>query len=195
MNAGSQDSERSEHDRLKESIKDELLRTLDERAQRLGKVENLGIVPDGVFGAPSSECLHLFRDGHYYGCISLVQAVAEAIIRHVWQVKLCKKQSAKGNFDSNLKSLHKKGFIDNDLKAKISKIWEGRDSFHHLNPNLEKEMRELEELAAAKLHLLGQVEKCFFEYDIVNGVLKPKHPEYWHIQRNGLSLVYVRGGL
>jgi len=189
------DSNKDRHDYLKKSIQDEVLRTLDDRACRLAKVDKLGLVPCGVFGAPSAECIELYRDGHYYGCISLVQAVTEAIVRHVWQVKLCKKKNAGGEFDSNLTSLHKKGFISDEVKTTIAEIWEDRNTFHHLTLSLGKEMRDLEQLAAKKLRLLSEVEKHFFGYDIEDGLVKPHQPEFWNIQPDGSTLVYVRGGL
>lgn len=187
--------EGAKQERLKNAILDETMRTLDERAYRLGQVESLGIVPYGVFGAPSVECVDLFRDGHYYGCISLVQAVTEAIVRHVWQVKFRKKKSAEGEFEANLESLYKKGFIDDTIKATITAIWEDRNSFHHLKLSLEKDIRDLEQLAADKLRLVAEVEKHFFGFSIEEGLLKPHHPEYWDIKPGGETLVYVRGRL
>ena len=145
--------ETGKHERLKQRIAGEISRTLDERARRLGRVESLVLVPNGVFAAPSGECIDLFRDGHYYGCISLAQAVTEAIVRHVWQVKSRKKRSAEGEFGSNLDFLRKKCFIDDAIRDKIAAIWEDRNSFHHLNLCLESDRRDLEELAAAKLRL------------------------------------------
>jgi len=189
------DADKDRHEYLKNSILDEVQRTLDDRACRLAQVDKLGIVPCGVFGAPSAECIELFRDGHYYGCISLVQSVTEAIVRHVWQVKLCKKKAAAGEFDSNLASLHKKGLISDEVKTTMSTIWADRNTFHHLALSLSKEVRDLEQLAAEKLRLLGDVEKHFFGYDIERGTLKPHKPELWDIQPDGNTLVYVRGGL
>lgn len=182
----------NKHEVLKQSIKDELERTLDERANRLTQAKNMGIVPYGVFGAPSVECIDLFRDGHYYGCISLIQAVTEAIVRLVWQVKCDKKNTSEGKFKDNLDSLHKRGFIKDQLKATIDTIWEGRNSFHHLKLDLENDHRDLEQLAADKLQLLAKVEEYFFDYTIHEGRLKPKYPEYWNVNESGEVLVYMR---
>ena len=192
MNEEAHSGESTEHERLKKSIKDEVLGNLDERARRLEQVGALRIVPDGVFAAPSTECGRLFRDGYYYGCISLIQAVIEAIVRRVWQVKFCKKKLKAGKFKSNLKSLRSKGFVSDDVKEKIERIWQDRDSFHHLDPHLEKDLRDLEQLAGEKLRLMSEVEQHFFAYDMDSGKIKPHHPEYWDLQPDGRVWVCLR---
>ena len=49
-----------------------------------------------LFAAPLAECAEQFRDGRYFGCIALTQALLEAVIRHVWQIKLKKKPNHEG---------------------------------------------------------------------------------------------------
>src|SRR5690606_13675137 len=77
-----------ERRRIEDSIKNEVLQTLSERADRFLQVRGTILVPYGPFAAPSAECVEQFRDGHFFGCIALTQAVVEAVIRHVWQVNL-----------------------------------------------------------------------------------------------------------
>jgi len=64
---------------MEDSIKQELEQTLSLRTHRYLKVKPHGIVPYTQFAPISAECVLLFRDGHYYGCITLAQSVAEAI--------------------------------------------------------------------------------------------------------------------
>ncbi len=192
MNEGN-DTGVNMHEVLKQSLKDDFERTLDDRCERLGQAKNLGIVPYGVFGAPSVECINLFRDGQYYGCISLIQAVTEAIVRHVWKVKLQKKATAEGEFEANLNSLNKKGFISDDTAKKTREIWKDRHSFHHLKLNVETGHRQLETMAAEKLQLLAEVEEDFFGDTIHDGLLNPTHPEFWNPNKDGEVLVYMRG--
>ena len=59
------------------SIKQEFEQTLSERVERYLQVKPHEIIPDAPFAVPSAECSLLFRDGHFYACIALVQAVAE----------------------------------------------------------------------------------------------------------------------
>jgi len=54
-----------------------------ERIDRYLRAQHHGIVADTPFAPASAECIDLFRDGHFYGAISLCQAVGEALVRHM----------------------------------------------------------------------------------------------------------------
>ena len=182
----------AERRRMEDSIKNEVLRTLSERADRFLQVRGPILVPHGPFAAPSVECAELFRDGHYLGCIALTQAVMEAVIRHIWQIKFRKKPNQEGSFDKNLEALHKKKFISDDWNSKLDQMWAERNTFHHLSPSVECAPQKLEEMARNTLMLLNELERDFFGFTLREGMIVPEHPEYWSI-KEGESLVYVRG--
>ncbi|MGE3406426.1 MAG: hypothetical protein AB7I37_06385 [Pirellulales bacterium] len=184
--------ETNDQRRVEDSIKNEVLRTLSDRASRFLQVRGTVLVPFGPFSAPSVECAELFRDGHYLGCIALTQAVMEAVIRHVWQITLKKKPNQQGDFEKNLESLHKKAFISDEWKTKLDKMWADRHSFHHLRPSVESDPQKLEEIARSTLNLLNDLEREFFGFSVREGMIVPDHAEYWLI-KDGESLVYVRG--
>ncbi|MFY8059189.1 MAG: hypothetical protein ACOVRM_15695, partial [Planctomycetaceae bacterium] len=100
----------------------------------------------------SVECAEQFRDGHYFGCVALTQAVLEAVIRHVWQVKLKKKPTQGGSFDKNLEALHKKKIVSDEWKTKLDEMWADRHSFHHLRPSVEADHLKLEALQRPRHH-------------------------------------------
>lgn len=183
---------RNEQRRVEDSIKNEVLRTLSDRASRFLQVRGTVLVPHGPFAAPSVECAELFRDGHFLGCITLTQAVMEAVIRHVWQVKLKKKPNQGGSFDKNLEALHKKKFISDEWKIKLDLMWVERNTFHHLSPSVEFANQKLEEMARYTIRMMNDLEQEFFGFTVREGILVPDHPEYWSI-KDGESLVYVRG--
>ena len=133
----------------------------------------------------------LFRDGHYFGCIALTQAVLEAVIRQVWQVKLKKKPNQEGSFDKNLEALHKKKIISDDWKTKLDQMWADRHSYHHLRPSVESDQQKLEETARNTLKLLNELEREFFGFSLRDGIIVPDHPEYWSV-KGGESLPYKR---
>lgn len=172
----------AERRRIEDSIKNEVLRTLSDRADRFLQVRGTVLVPDGPFAAPSVECAEQFRDGHYFGCIALTQAVLEAVIRHVWQVKLKKKPNKEGSFEKNLEALHKKKFISDERKTKLDQMWADRHSFHHLRPSVESDRQKLEETARNTLKLLNDLEQEFFGFTVQEGMIVPDHPEYWSIK-------------
>jgi hypothetical protein len=137
-------------------------------------------VTAGTHFAPvSAEVTLLFRDGHYYGCIALTQAVAEAMVHF-----MCKRNCfrPKDDFEKNVKTLVKRGFIDDDMKRTLLKIWKKRNDYHHLNHNIEQDRDKLENLAFEKARLLADIEKEIFAYTNVNGILHPKYPKYWDIK-------------
>ena len=186
-------TEADERRRIEESIKSEVLQTLSERAGRFLQVKGTALVPNGPFAAPSIECAEQFRDGHYFGCIALTQAVLEAVIRHVWQIKLKKKPNQEGSFDKNLATLHKKNFINDEWKTKLDQMWSERHSFHHLRPSVESGQQKLEETARNTLLMLNDLEQEFFGFEVNDGMVVPQHPEYWSI-KDGESLIFMRGG-
>jgi len=87
--------------------------------------------------------------------------VLEAVIRHVWQVKLKKKPNQEGSFDKNLEALHKKKIISDEWKSKLDQMWADRHSFHHLRPSVQADHLKLEETARNTLTLLNDLEREF----------------------------------
>jgi hypothetical protein len=171
-----------------DSIKQEFEQTLLERVKRYLQVKPHGIIPNAPFAAPSSECSLLFRDGHYYACIALVQAVAEAIVRYICDINF---NSHDKVFEKNIEKLYKRKFIDKELRESLLQIWGKRDDYHHLNSNLEKDRQALENLAREKVMLLNKIESSIFKFEVKNGVLIPKYPKYWNINGNQIE-VFLR---
>lgn len=116
-----------------DSLRQEFEQTLSERVSRYLQIGQADIIPNQFFASASTECIFLFRDGHFYGCIELVQAVAEAIVRF-----LCEKNGwpPANEFKENIGKLSERGFIPDRLKECFLKIWDNRDSYHHLNPSI-----------------------------------------------------------
>jgi len=164
--------------RVEDGIRQEFNQTLSDRVDRYLEVKPLEIVPYTHFSAVSVECALLFRDGHFYGCIALTQAVAEALVEF-----LCRKNSVKHSkdFKTNVTRLAKVQFITHDSKASLLKIWEGRNDYHHLNTTIATDRQTLERLAREKCKLLSMVEAEVFRFQIIDGVRVPEHPEYWDI--------------
>ena len=174
---------------MEESIKQEIEQTLSLRAQRYLKVKPHGIVPDTQFASVSAECNLLFRDGHYYGCITLTQSVVEAIVRF-----LCQKNSWKPekDFENNINQLLKRKFISEKLKNKFLEIWENRHDYHHLNQNIEVQRIKLEKISYEKVLLLKEIESEIFKFTTKNGKLIPENKKYWELQENGTIPVFLK---
>ena len=96
----------------KQKIRDEFELTLKEKVERLLKVKPHEITASTHFAAVSHETALLFRDGHYYGCISLTQAVAEALVKFMCQRNQFK---AGKDYESNVEKLFERKFINGKL--------------------------------------------------------------------------------
>lgn len=181
-----------EKHRLEKSTKNELLGTWSERADRFLQVQETVLAPDGPFAAPSRECAELFRDGHYFGCIALTQAVMEILVHHAWQIKLKKKPNQKASFEKKLAALQKNNCISDEWKTKLDQMWSERNSFHHLRPSVESDQRKLEETARTILLLLNDLEQEFFGFTVREGAIYPDYPGDWQIEGSQPS-VFTRG--
>lgn len=161
---------------------------LPDRVRRYLELRPHPIVANHHFSSVSTECIELFRDGHFYGCISLAQAVAEALVKF-----LCMRNHWKPdqNFEKNLRKLVSRKFILESTKDCLEQIWKKRDDYHHLNQSVEKDRQKLEAMAKEKVRLLNKVESEIFEFTIVDGKICPSKPKYWDIVGNKAD-IYLR---
>ena len=180
--------ERVEKAQLKDTLQQEFDFSLEQRIERYLDLKPHGIIPNSHFAAVSAECHLLYRDGHYYGAVSLAQSVAEALVKF-----LCKVNGWKPNkdFEKNMQQLTTREKITNNLKTLFMNIWQQRDDYHHLNPQIEQDRRKLEALAKEKLSCLRRIEEELFAYSARDGKLIPKYPKYWD-QKDRKVPVYLR---
>ena len=174
---------------IEDGIKQEFEQTLPSRVQRYLKVKPHGIVPYTEFAPASAECTLLFRDGHFYGCIALSQAVTEAIARF-----LCQKNGwrPENTFEKNIEKLETRQFISEETKNKFLKVWVKRDDYHHLNPSIETDRSNLEVIAYEKVLLLKEIESEIFKFSVVDGKLMPENKKYWVLQENSTIPVFLK---
>jgi hypothetical protein len=55
--------------------------SLDARVDRYLEIDHAGIIGNHHFAAASSECIDLYRDGHYIATVMATQAVNEGILK------------------------------------------------------------------------------------------------------------------
>jgi len=171
------------------SMKQEFEQTLPERVQRYLQVKPHEIIPSTPFAAPSAECSLLFRDGHFYACIALVQAVAEAIVRYACDIDFGKHDKV---FEKNVQKLYTRRFIDDEVREAMLRIWKRRDDYHHLNSSVKSDRDTLEKLAKEKARLLVEIESEIFKFSFGgDGSIIPKYPKYWKIRGNQAD-IYLR---
>lgn len=171
-----------------DTLRQECEQTLAERARRYLQAKPHGVIPLTHFAPVSAEATLLFRDGHFYACIALAQAVAEALVRFLCEKNSC---SPRKDFDKNVEKLTTRGFITEEIKGKLLQIWDARHDYHHLNADIETDKERLQEMAIEKLNLLTDVEKEIFAFTIVEGKLVPTNRKYWDIDGE-FAKVYIR---
>ena len=108
--------------RVEKQIRDEFLRSIDERIARTLAIGNVA-ASDGHHAQPIAECARLFRDGYFFGCLALGRDLLEVIVLELAQ-SLWKKAPAKvPGVEKNLEVLCKKKMINNELKQQLADMW------------------------------------------------------------------------
>ena len=174
--------------RTEDTLKQEFALTLAQRVERHLDLRPHAIVPNSHFAAVSAECHYLYRDGHFYGTISLAQSVAEALVKF-----LCERSGWQPNkdFEKNLRQLKTRKVISDDLVSSFTEIWKNRDDYHHLNPQIAQDRQKTELLAKEKLTNLRKIENELFAYTVNEGILVAINPKYWD-QHDGTVPVFLR---
>jgi hypothetical protein len=160
---------------IKDTLEQLFNLTLEQKINRQLELRPHGIIPNSHFAAVSAGCYSLYTDGHFYGTISLTQALAEALLRF-----LCEKNDLKvSSPDNNVGKLKKKKLISTNLAILFNNIRKNRDDYHHLNPQIEQDRQKLATLAKEKLTNLRDIQKELFAYSVNEGKLIPRFPKYW----------------
>jgi hypothetical protein len=173
---------------LEDSLRQECLGTISDRVTRYLELDFSEVTPNEHFASISAECILLYRDGYFFACIALCQAVAEAIVRLLC-IKSCFK--AKKVFEKNIETLRVRNIMP-DCSQLLEEVWEGRDDYHHLNPKVPTEREKLKAIAKSKIISLHKAESEVFAFEWVGGAIKPKYPKYWPEAKDGLLNVFLR---
>jgi len=162
---------------MERSLREDCLSTINKRVGRYLEVKRCfpSVIPYTHFSPVSGECVLLYRDGYFFACIALCQAVAEAIVRF-----LCERNGLPtSSFCNDVGKLYKKRIVSSNCRAALGTVWEDRNDYHHLNPEVETDTKRLHDLAKEKIVSLGKVEEEVFKVDIVKGKIRPRKPNHW----------------
>ena len=175
---------------LQDDLRQIYEQTLDERVDRCLEINHQGIVENHHFAAASSECIDLYRDGHFISAVMVSQAVNEGILRFV-----ADRNSVKANEHQELlQLLVSKDLISQDCASVSELIWGSfRNDVHHMNPKVAS--IQFKQLAKQNLQALAAIEREIFAVSIKHGKLVPKQPKYWDIQDDGTVPVFLRLGI
>lgn len=173
---------------IESSLKAECLSTIPARVDRYMELDVPVLRPNHHFALVTAECVLLYRDGYFFACISLCQAVAEAVVR-----LLCERNGERiHKFRKGVGKLKElKDEVPQDWIHGLQEIWRDRNHYHHLNPEVQTEKRKLKKIAKGKLDALFDMERGVFAFDLVGGAVRPKHPKYWDEPQNGALNVFL----
>lgn len=163
---------------------------IEARIDRCFEADPMSIIPNHHFSAPSAECIGMYRDGYFYGCVTLSQAVAEGIVKFAAErngvVRL------DGENDEGLaRRMNRNGLLSDDFITAFGRIRRSfRNDFHHMNRKIEE--HPVAALAKRNIEDLVNMERELFEWAVgENGTMVPRHSQYWD-QLNGDVSVFVR---
>ena len=164
--------------RLKNDLRQTCEQTLDERVDRWLEIDHQGIVGNHYFAAASSECISLYRDGHFISAVMVSQAVNEGILKLVAERNDIRADEHK----ALMESLVSKGLISQDCAIASETIWDSfRNDVHHMNRKVAS--IPFNQLAKQNLQALAVIEREIFAVSSTEqGKLLPKQPIYWDVQ-------------
>lgn len=171
-------------------VRERFEQTLPEQLNRYLRARVHEVIPHHFFSNPSAECRELFVAGHYYGCISLAQAVAEGLSTFL---AAANRQRKVKDPKTRVDRLAAAGAISSASLDAFGRIWgEDRNDYHHLNPTVETDHARLQGRALDCIDALYVIESDVFAFGIDQGKLVPRHPQYWPNVTTGVTETFVR---
>jgi len=170
-----------DRDRIRNELRERFELHLEDQVDRQARSRVHPFIPAQFFSVASSECRSLFVEGHFYGCITLAQSVAEGIARFLAQKN---ELGEHDNYRSQINILQRdrSNPVISPVAFAAFRAIHGKDrnDFHHLNPQIEQDRKRLECRAEECLNALYAIESEVFGYMLAgeHGVIL-HHPQYW----------------
>lgn len=175
---------------LRDDLRQADEQTLDARVDRYMEIDHQGIIGNHYFAAASSECINLYRDGHFIATVMSSQAVNEGILKFLAE----RNGIQTTEHSETMGTLQSRNLISAECATASEKIWGSfRNDVHHMNPKVTS--IPFLQLAKSNLQALAIVEREIFGVDFEEGKLVPKQPKYWDVQADGTVPVFLRLGI
>lgn len=180
---------------IKESLISDFNSSIDQRVGRYLEIGHQWIIGNHHFAAASSECINLYRDGHFIAAVMMSHSINEGIIVFVAErVKLPKNKSdgmAK-SIEDLINELEQNKTISKACADAARGIYGSyRNDVHHMNPKVGSIDFPL--LARENLKRLAIIESEIFAVDITpDGKLKPRMSRFWDLNADGTVSSFLR---
>ena len=166
--------------------------TREARVDRYLEIDRQRIIGNYHFSRASTECIHLYRDGHFISTVMTTQAVNEGILKFVADRNSIDYE--KMTREDLLTTLLSKGiFSKNCFEASQQILKSFRNDVHHMNPPVAT--IDFPKLAKKNIQNLSVVEREIWDTDFDEGKLVPIQPKYWDINSDGTVPIYLRAGI
>ena len=178
------------HELIRVHLREAFERELSTRVERYTFIQHQRIVPNHYFAIASSECINLYRDGYFISCVSMTQAVAEAIVRFVSDRNGIKRREKESKL-AMIARMGEEGVVSEEYVQAYGRIYGSeRNHFHHMNPEVAG--LDVEQMARANITDLALIEREIFGHSLREGMIVPHQRKYWDIQDDGGVVVYGR---
>jgi hypothetical protein len=127
----------------------------------------------------TTACLAMFRRRDYQGSLALAYALGEALIRHVWQIRLGKPAGHTGDFPKWLAALQRKQVLTASQVNRLGNLWQRRFTYQHLRPKESPDRELLAALSYEALEALGELQQHLLGFSQYPEGLVPTFPKYW----------------
>ncbi|MDE0314677.1 MAG: hypothetical protein OXM61_07245 [Candidatus Poribacteria bacterium] len=150
--------------------------TREERVDRYLEVKRPFVAPIHHFTHASTECMNLYRDGHFIATVMTTQAVNEGILKLVAERKNIEYE----NLSELLQTLALQNIFSQSCFEASDQIQRSyRNDVHHMNPPVGQ--IDFPALAKKNIQNLAIVESEVFYVDVFDGKVILKHPEFWNV--------------
>ena len=180
--------------RIKDTLISEFNASADQRVTRYMEIGHQWIIGNHHFAEASSECINVYRDGHFIAAVMMSHSINEGIIVFVAdRVKMPRHIS-----DGKAKSIedligeleHQKTISKSCADAARGIYGSYRNDIHHMSPKVGG--INFCSLARENLKRLAIIEGEIFGTDVIEGRLKPHHSVYWDLNADGTVSAFLR---
>ena len=166
--------------------------TCEVRVDRYLEVDRQRIIGSYHFAQASTECIDLYRDGHFIATVMTTQAVNEGIIKFVAERNNIQYENMP--LCNLLQTLALQSIFSQPCFEASDQIRRSyRNQVHHMNPPVGK--IDFPALAKKNIQSLSVVEREIFDVDVDEGKIVPIQPKYWDINPDGTVPVYLISGI
>lgn len=183
-----------QRERKKDALISDFNASVDQRVSRYIDIGHQWIIGNHHFATASSECINLYRDGHFIAAVMMSHSINEGVVVFVAERVKLPKYKSNGNsksIEELINELEQQKMISKACADASRGIYGSyRNDIHHMNPKVGG--IDFCSLARKNLKRLAIIEGEIFGADVIEGRLKPHHPIYWDLNADGTVSAFLR---